>query len=315
MSSVLEKYRELVVSDALNTPSFKDKVWEKWKTWIQNYSNDYTKHSNIRKLGENLSEMFRSTRGNIDTGYEDPTQNRNSIVSIGGTAWQTIIIWYLNLLGLGTNYVVIPRKKLITPDPIYKGTNILIFNEPAGKEPDLYLIGFHTESDLLKDFEEMLIKYKDSISAIKEENKLYQLVDAISKQEFNEYEIGILQTKTNWNDLVQGVAMWNLIYKHKHVFKDHITFGETYTIKDLKYSFITVPSNTDNSKFKSSNTAVKRAKTFSGGNYWGRPSEKGVANSIWQIFTTSYKKHFTSSNEEDFKKYVKENGIPKYFNI
>ena len=51
---------------------------------------------------------------------------------------------------------------------------------------------------------------------------------------------------------------------------------------------MTVPSQSDLSKFKSHSTAVMRVKNISGGNYWGHQTKAGVAHSIKEIFNRNF---------------------------
>ena len=70
-----------------------------------------------------------------------------------------------------------------------------------------------------------------------------------------------------------------------------------YSIQSLDsftYSFVTVPSN-KLSNFKPNSVSVKRVKGLSGGNYWGRITEQGIARSVKEIFN-NYNSGFDNKN-------------------
>jgi hypothetical protein len=87
-----------------------------------------------------------------------------------------------------------------------------------------------------------------------------------------------------------------MIYETANFANPAISVGSGgYSIKDLlrfTYSFCTVPTN-DLSGYKPDSTAVHRVRNLTGGNYWGNPSQNGVASSIKEIFNNNFRNAFT----------------------
>ena len=107
---------------------------------------------------------------------------------------------------------------------------------------------------------------------------------------FEKIEVGVIQCKTNWNDNAQIPMLWGIVYSSSGFTRHNISIGrEGFSMKDLSrftYSFVTVPTN--NSEYKANSVAVKRVINLSGGNYWGKPSQSGVSNSIKEIFNRNF---------------------------
>ncbi len=115
---------------------------------------------------------------------------------------------------------------------------------------------------------------------------------------FDKFSIGIIQCKTNWNDNAQIPMLWDMIYSAGGFRGRQISVGvNNYSIQSLDsftYSFVTVPSN-KLSNFKPNSVSVKRVKGLSGGNYWGRITEQGIARSVKEIFN-NYNSGFDNKN-------------------
>ena len=107
---------------------------------------------------------------------------------------------------------------------------------------------------------------------------------------FNEYEIGIIQCKTNWNDNAQTPMLWDMVYSSSGFAGRNINVGTSaYSIRHVKlftYSFVTVP--TSRGPFTPNSMPVKRVYHLSGGNYWGKPAVSSVANSLKDIFGKNF---------------------------
>ena len=84
---------------------------------------------------------------------------------------------------------------------------------------------------------------------------------------FDEFEIGVIQCKTNWNDNSQIPMLWSMIYETNSFDSSSISIGRNgYSMKDLKhftYSFMTVPTN-DLSSYKQNSTSVNRVRNLTG---------------------------------------------------
>ena len=102
-----------------------------------------------------------------------------------------------------------------------------------------------------------------------------------------------MQCKTNWNDSSQIPFLWNLLYQIGGNTETNIQIGtnnrHVHALKSFNYSFITMPSQKDLSKFKPGSVQVERVRNLTGGNYWGVKSKSGVASSIKEIIGHVYK--------------------------
>lgn len=111
------------------------------------------------------------------------------------------------------------------------------------------------------------------------------ILDALVARDFNEIEKHIIQCKTNWNDNAQVPMLWDAVYAADR-FRNGITVGQNgYSIRNVDmftYSFATVPT-VKLEKIKKDSTCVLRVRNLSGGNYWGLPSQIGIADSLKEM--------------------------------
>ncbi len=145
----------------------------------------------------------------------------------------------------------------------------------------------NTESDLI------VIVFPDSFSFPPLGVKFSDL-SALIEPKIATFELGVIQCKTNWNDNAQVPMLWDMIYRAKG-FNDHsISIGRNgssiYDLRKFTYSFVTVPTQKD--PYKATDMAVKRVRNLSGGNYWGKPSQNGVAMNVCEIFNRNFRSAF-----------------------
>lgn len=280
--SIVEHLREQAVRKLFTTRTFND-VWiNHWQQDIQNRLSNMSPN-NIINLGDNLSDIFRSTSQGRD----------QSSVSGGGTAWESLVCWYLNLCLVNTNTVVIKSSKSLIPEPIRDSLKVSYGTFISNTESDLIAITFPNRTDY--NIDKINISISDSsgnrIPTTKRNQSFNykELVDALVERDFSSYEVGVIQCKTNWNDNAQIPMLWDLIYASSG-FRNNVSVGTSaYSIQNLNhfsYSFVTVP--TVNSVFRATSTAVLRVSNLSGGNYWGRSTESGVAHSLKEIFRRNF---------------------------
>ena len=138
------------------------------------------------------------------------------------------------------------------------------------------------------------------------------LSDFLSSRDFDDYEIGVIQCKTNWNDNAQIPMLWDMIYSANGFRGRNITIGRNgfniHNASNFSYSFVTVPSN-QNAEYKGSSVAVKRVTNLSGGNYWGLPTEHNVARSLKEIFTNNFQTGYPNNIRTEIR-----NAIPNFGN-
>lgn len=280
--SIVEYLREQAVQKLFTTTTF-NKVWASdWQNDIRTRLSSINAN-NIINLGDSLSDIFRSTSGVRD----------QSSVSGGGTAWESLVCWYLNLCLINTNTVVIKSSKSLIPEPIRDSLKVSYGTFISNTESDLIAITFPSRPDYSMD--KINISINDSngnrIPTTKR-NQAYnykEIIDALVDKDFSSYEVGVIQCKTNWNDNAQIPMLWDLIYA-SNGFRNGVSVGTTaYSIQNLNhfsYSFVTVP--TVNSVFRPTSTSVLRVSNLSGGNYWGKPTQSGVAHSLKEIFRRNF---------------------------
>jgi hypothetical protein len=263
---VIESYRKAAVESAMSTNSARNS-FPHWSESISKITNDRLSGEIIFDLGDHLREIFgASSQGNTRVG-----ENTNSSVSAGGAAWESLVCWYLNLCLIGSNVVVIKSKKDLLPRFVTDAIAVKYNNFKSNTEADLIYIAFPKVLDWPeREKKELFSHYFDRV-----------LSTSFSMKEIS---IGIIQTKTNWNDNAQIPMLWDMVYSAKG-FGRNVSVGSKgrsiESFASFTYSFVTVPSQKDVDKnYKVTSTAVNRVRNISGGNYWGLPTKNGVADSL-----------------------------------
>jgi len=276
-NSIPELLRKNSVENLVKTNTFR-RCWSTWQPQIiRQLGIGYTE-DNILNLGNHLSAIFTSTGG---------TGRGQGELSASGTAWESLVCWYLNLCLAGSRTVAI-RKMSLVPMPIRDSITVNYSNLACNTESDITVIVFPD-----------LPEYNNAINLINVtdsngrripplyKNKLnVELLDHLVRRDFRQLQVGIIQCKTNWNDNAQIPMLWDMIYSAGGFRKRNLSIGRNgFTIQDItfSYSFVTVPSNRK-ANYDANSLAVKRVTNLSGGNYWGKPTQRGVAASIAEIF-------------------------------
>ncbi len=260
MNKLIEEYRKLAVNNLFTVRSFVG-VWPIWKEHI----NEKMKNRSVDELtdlGAHLSEIFKST-----------SSGRNqSSVSSGGTIWENLVCWYLNLCAIGTRTVVVRPVAGVLPQTIKDAITVNYGSFISNTEADIVAITFSDESE--ENYE------------VKEDDSVVDKINDFITFHFDKIEINIIQCKTNWNDNAQIPMLWDMIYKVRTFENNNITIGRNnFSIKDCKrftYSFVTVPTVKTNG-LTTNSVAVKRVSNLSGGVYWGNPTKSGVAQSLGEL--------------------------------
>jgi hypothetical protein len=263
---MIESYRKIAVESAMSTNSAANAL-PHWTKSISTIISGRLSGRAIFDLGDHLRDIFSSSsQGNTRVG-----ENTNSSVSAGGAAWESLVCWYLNLCLIGSNVVVIKSKKDLLPRFVTDAIAVKYNNFKSNTEADLIYIAFPNGVEWPeKKGTECFSEYLDRI-----------LTSAFSMKDIG---VGVIQTKTNWNDNAQIPMLWDMVYSAKG-FGRNVTVGSKgrsiNSFSSFTYSFVTVPSQKDIDKtYKVTSTAVNRVRNISGGNYWGLPTKDGVADSI-----------------------------------
>ena len=278
MSNIVEELRRVSVTKLFATNTMTN-CFPVWKTAIDGFAPTKTP-ALILGLGDHLSEIFRQT-GTAGRGQGE--------VSSGGTAWESLVCWYLNLCLIGRRTVVIRHNRDLIPSPVSDAITVNYHNFASNTESDLIAITFPEKEDYCCD-KHSIVVYDDHGSAIRTISRgggynLKKIMNALCERDFHDLEIHIIQCKTNWNDNAQIPMLWDAVYAAKN-FRNGVSVGKNnFSVSDVArftYSFVTVPTNKLDG-FKADSVCVKRVMNLSGGNYWGHETENDVAASVKEM--------------------------------
>ena len=251
--NIVEYGRKLSIESLFNTNVFSNS-FNFWKNRIQNI----LKNNNPRNyldLGESLSDIFKST---------SPDIRSQSSVSGAGSSWEALICWYLNLVLMGQNTIVMKQNKKLIPSIISDAISVNYGSFISNTEADLIAITFPKKRE-----------FEIDISSYDREGKFQYLevINNLVEKYFGEISIHIIQCKTNWNDNAQIPMLWNMVYSSSNLINSghsSLSVGRNgFSLSNCKkftYSFVTVPT-VELSKFKIDSVAVQRVANMSGGNY------------------------------------------------
>lgn len=299
----IPEYFRKISTESLFSTATMNNCWPIWKNTIIEILGDNYNETDIINLGDHLSDIFKSTGGE---------GRGQSEVSAGGTAWESLVCWYINLCTSGSRTVAI-RKMSLVPKPIQDAITVNYGNFACNTESDITVITFPELPEYSSNLENLtILKNGISIDNIIRNKFNIEISNYLASRDFDRYEIGVIQCKTNWNDNAQIPMLWDMIYSANGFSGRNITIGrEGFNIHDAQkftYSFVTVPSNT-RSRYNSNSVAVKRITNLSGGNYWGNPTEQNVARSIKEIFTNNFQTGYRNNIRTEVR-----NSIPKFNN-
>ena len=135
--NIVEYGRKLSIESLFNTNVFSNS-FNFWKNRIQNI----LKNNNPRNyldLGESLSDIFKST---------SPDIRSQSSVSGAGSSWEALICWYLNLVLMGQNTIVMKQNKKLIPSIISDAISVNYGSFISNTEADLIAITFPKKREL-----------------------------------------------------------------------------------------------------------------------------------------------------------------------
>lgn len=311
-SSIPDILRKKAVESLFETPTFQS-CWITWKNEINNRLGAHFSENEIINLGDHLSDIFKSTGGE---------GRGQSELSGGGTAWESLICWYINLCAVGSRIVAIKKMSLV-PVPIQQAITVNYGNFACNTESDITVIVFPDTNDYKDPIESLHVN--DSSNGVFESlirgNINLEMLNALVERDFHLIEIGVIQCKTNWNDNAQIPMLWDMIYSAGGFRGRNITIGRNnFSIQSARtftYSFVTVPTN-QRAVYNQNSVAVKRVTNLSGGNYWGKPSQQNVARSIKEIFGNNFSSGSRTTLRGDLRyalTHLREDGDLGYFKL
>jgi hypothetical protein len=287
--------RKSSVESLFKTPTFQN-CWQIWQPNIKTILGANFSETDLINLGDHLSNIFGTT-GGIGRGQGE--------LSGGGTAWESLVCWYINLCSVGSRIVALKKMSLV-PKAIQDAITVNYGNFACNTESDITVIIFPDLPEYNTDITQLNITNNAGVMIpplIRNKFNVH-LCDFLSERDFHQFEIGIIQCKTNWNDNAQIPMLWDMIYSAGGFRGRNITIGRNnfsiQTANSFTYSFITVPSN-QNAVYSPNSVAVKRVTNLSGGNYWGKQSVQHVARSLKEIFTNNYSSGFRTTIRTDIR--------------
>ena len=265
--NIIESLRKTVVEDLFSISSVSSN-WDIWNNHIRKHIGTELTAQSILDIGTYLSDVFKQT------GSEGRGQGE---LSAGGAAWESLVSWYVNICSIGSRVVAI-KKKGTLPTPINDSITVSYANFSCSTESDITVVVF-PDNPIFTEYNPSLYKKSGKID--------FTELNKVVGDNFEDFEVGIIQCKTNWNDNSQIPMLWDMIYSAGGFGKRQISVGRNnFSIQSLKvftYSFVTVPTN-NLSNYKPDCTCVGRVKNLSGGNYWGLSTANGIAKSLQEIF-------------------------------
>lgn len=281
-NSIPDLLRKKSVEGLFATQTFAN-CWSQWIVEIRQLLGAGYSEQELIGLGDHLSEIFRTTGGGGRGQGE---------LSGGGAAWESLICWYINLCTAGSRVVAIKKMSLV-PKAIQDAITVNYGNTPCNTESDITVLVFPDVPEFCGDVSSLQIvdQAGNAVNALGRGKLNPKIIEILAERHFLEFEIGIIQCKTNWNDNAQIPMLWDMIYSAGGFRGRNISIGRNnfgiHNIKGFSYSFVTVPSNVRNA-YNAGSLAVKRVTNLSGGNYWGSPTNVGVARSIKEIFGNNW---------------------------
>lgn len=298
--TIPDEFRKFAIENIFSTPTFQS-CWKTWQPEIKRLLGNNFGENEIINLGDHLTDIFQSTGGGGRGQGE---------LSASGTAWESLVCWYINLCTVGSRVIAV-RKMSLVPKPIQDAITVNYGNFACNTESDITIIIFPDISEYNLPFSQLknLDKNGILIPPIIKSKFNFGLSNHLTERDFHLFGIGIIQCKTNWNDNAQIPMLWDMIYSAGGFRGRNITIGRNgYNIQNadsFTYSFVTVPSN-QKAVYKPDGVAVKRVTNLSGGNYWGKPTVQNVAKSLKEIFTNN----FQSGSRNTFRTDIR-NAIPE----
>jgi hypothetical protein len=280
--TIPDHLKKLSINEIFAIPTFRN-CWAIWHTEIIRLLGNNYNENQILNLGDHLTEIFRQTGGGGRGQGE---------LSASGTAWEALVCWYINLCTVGSRVAAFRRMGLV-PQAIQDAITVNYGNFACNTESDITLIVFPNQPEYNIDVGQLNITDNNGalIPSIVKNKINPNLINHLSARDFHEFEIGIIQCKTNWNDNAQIPMLWDMIYSSGGFRGRNITIGRNgFNIQNahgFSYSFVTVPSN-QNAAYNPNGVPVKRVTNLSGGNYWGQPTVQNVARSLKEIFTNNF---------------------------
>ena len=187
-NTIPDIFRKSSIDSLFKTKTF-NKCWQVWQPNIKNILGTNYSDSDIINLGDHLSTIFRTTGGG--------GRGQGSL-SGGGTAWESLVCWYINLCTVGSRIVAIKKMSLV-PKAIQDAITVNYGNFACNTESDFTVIVFPNIPEYNTDISQLhVIDNAGTVILALFRNKFnIKVSDLLSERDFHQFEIGIIQCKTN----------------------------------------------------------------------------------------------------------------------
>jgi hypothetical protein len=270
--NLVERYRGYVVDHGLTRSSFEPS----WPTRREILKDGLaTPPASARHVVDVGDRMAAAQRMTTIAGAAAGGRGQSS-VTVAGTSWMVLVAYYLNLVYAGTEAVAVSRAT--APQSIKNAMKVSYGGASVEGDLDVALIVLPDASRR----GEPLVGGSDIAKRNAARDEYRQLFDA----GFNNAYVCLIACKTNWNDSVQSAMLWNLLYSLRAAggaLPGGLSIGSGgYSLDRLAgftNALVTVPSNNP-AGFTTTGMPVQRARTMTGGYYWGYPRKAHVVENI-----------------------------------
>ena len=315
-TNFIEAWRAAIIEEVFKTGSMQ-LAWPVWKEVILKYLPKLEGRA-VYELGDHFSEIFRST----SQKQENTTlKELQSAKSTAGTLLESLVVIYCNLCLVGRPALVIKKKENVMPRCITEALTVNYRSAQLDSELDVIGLVLPESVDYINEgnVTDRLLDYAGiGYTGM----RLKAEIDRRIAKCFNEAFINVIQCKTNWNDNAQIPMLWDMVYssalyndaKRASGNQASVYIGvNDYRIREghFSYSFMTIPT-VKPEKIKPDSVAVIRVVNLSGGNYWGLPSKKGVANNIKEMLSKNYCSVGEPGIADSFNAFVSQEGGEDY---
>ena len=304
--NMIEVWRKAVLDEVFSTSTLRE-AWPVWRSKILDKLPELNGRA-VFQLGDYFSEIFKSTspeRADVSL------QTTQSMKSSAGNLLESLVTIYCNLCLVGRNAIVIKKRDGVMPRSVMDALTVSYRSAQFNSEFDVVgLVLPEGEFEKEMAYEHYLEAYYDSAKG-----KLFlkREIDRRVADCFSSVKINVIQCKTNWNDNAQIPMLWDMIYSSAGKGGPVQIGVNDRTIREdnFTYSFVTIPT-VNPEKIKADSVAVQRVVNLSGGNYWGLPSKRGVANNIKEMLSRNFYSAGAPSIEESFNRFVSKEGGEEY---
>lgn len=222
--NLVEYIRKESIDDLFKSVTTFKKAWPKWSANINDILGPSFSARDLIELGNHLSATFILTK---------PVGRGQSDVSGGGSGWEALICWYLNICAIGSRLVVVKKQKLL-PSPLKEAKGIYHDNVLCNSESDLVAIVFPNRNEFQNDISALELRNSKGVliptyKGTGEKLNYNEIMDHLGAQYFKEFEMGVIQCKTTWNDNSQIPMLWGLVYDADELKHSSFSIGVPYT--------------------------------------------------------------------------------------